>query len=397
MSTNEAGAPVGTGQITVYLGTNVVHTFGLSMPVLTIGRSPDNALPLSDDPKVSRHHAELRLTPEGTVLTDLGSANGTIVGGTPIAAHQPYLLANGTVFYIGSYGFVYEALSRTEPAAGDGDGHPAGPQREAIDTGTVTDGQNGATSVTPPAPSGQDTPATPLAAEQAAPEAGPSDAAGPPLPAPPPPPPPPPPPTAMADTAPTRRGRRAEDESASDGVSLPPPAPPPPPRTTWESPSPPGPLSSYLQDLPVLFQDSDFLGRYLLILESIWEPIEQRQDHIDLYFDARTSPPSFLHWLATWLDPALETNWPEERLRHIVSRAMDLYRWRGTRFGLAQMIELCTGIAPRITEDTGAPFCFRIRLEVPRNNGVDRRLIEQLITAQKPAHTGYVLEMAVQS
>ena len=91
------------------------------------------------------------------------------------------------------------------------------------------------------------------------------------------------------------------------------------------------------------------------------------------------------------------TNWPEERLRDIVSRTMDLYRWRGTRYGLARMIELCTGIAPRITEDLAVPFCFRVRLEVPRDRGVDRRLIEQLIAAQKPAHAGYTLEVTVLS
>ena len=88
MSMNDGGAPAEAGQLTVYLGPNVVHTFSLTMPVLTIGRAPDNTLPLADDPMVSRHHAELRHTPEGAILTDLGSANGTTVEGTRIASHQ---------------------------------------------------------------------------------------------------------------------------------------------------------------------------------------------------------------------------------------------------------------------------------------------------------------------
>src|SRR5438093_10107708 len=91
------------------------------MPVLTVGRAPDNSLSLAEDPMVSRHHAELRLTPEGTILTDLGSANGTTIEGVRIPAHQPYLLASGTIFYIGSYGFVYELVAppQREPARSD--------------------------------------------------------------------------------------------------------------------------------------------------------------------------------------------------------------------------------------------------------------------------------------
>ena len=91
-------------------------------------------------------------------------------------------------------------------------------------------------------------------------------------------------------------------------------------------------------------------------MESIWEPLEQRQDHIDAYFDPATSPASFLPWLASWIDPTLNTRWPEKRLRALLAEAMNLYRWRGTRYGVARMIELCTGLTPQITEDPAAPF-----------------------------------------
>ncbi|HEX4492857.1 MAG TPA: DUF3662 and FHA domain-containing protein [Acidimicrobiia bacterium] len=50
----------------------------------TIGRLPDCAVALSD-PQVSRHHAQLRRSPEGYVVVDLGSTNGTTVNGSPVA------------------------------------------------------------------------------------------------------------------------------------------------------------------------------------------------------------------------------------------------------------------------------------------------------------------------
>jgi phage tail-like protein len=326
-------------QLTVSLEGTIVHSFYLATPVLTIGRTPDNDLPLPD-PRVSRRHAELRQTPEGTILTDLGSANGTYVHQSRILAHQPYTLTSGTPFTIGAYVFVYEVVGQTSP--------PDDPEVPEVPEGPAAE------------------PAPPLVAES-------------------------PPPGILPPPAET-----AALEATQRRLPLPPPAPPPPPRPVWAPPLPVGPLSAYLRDLPAPFQDVDFLGRYLMILESIWEPLEQRQDHVDYYFDPRTCPPSFLPWLASWLDPAgTDFQWPEERQREVLSRAMDLYRWRGTRFGLTQMIELVTGLAPRITEDPQTPFTFRVQLEVPPEHGVDARLVDRLIQAQKPAHAGYVLEIAV--
>jgi hypothetical protein len=57
------------------------------------------------------------------------------------------------------------------------------------------------------------------------------------------------------------------------------------------------------------------------------------------------------------------------------------------------MIELCTGLAPRVSDEPDTPFAFRVQLEVPPEMGVDVRLLEGLIQAQKPAHAGYVLEV----
>jgi phage tail-like protein len=355
VSTSEPPAQA-AGQLTVYLASQVVHRLALSAPVLTIGRAPESGLPLTDDPRVSRQHAELRLTPDGPVLTDLGSGNGTFVEGNRILPRQPYFLASGASVAIGSYLLRYEAAPPAETRA------PAAPGDGAAST--------------PPAGSGA--PVVPI--ETIAAVAPPAEADGRAAAVPP-------------DGAPVPRPAI----NPADLVRLPPPAPPPPPRQRWAPPPPPGPLSGYLRDLPIIFQDGDFLGRFLLIFESLWEPLEWRQDHLAMYFDPATAPATFLPWLARWLEPDFETHWPEERLRAIVAETMDLYRWRGTRYGLTRMIELCTGLTPRIADDPAAPFCFRVRLEVPPATGVDRRLVESVIEAQKPAHAGYFLEIAVQS
>jgi phage tail-like protein len=150
--------------------------------------------------------------------------------------------------------------------------------------------------------------------------------------------------------------------------------------------------SSYLQYLPIIFHDSDFLNRFLQILEAIWEPLEQRQDHCEMYLDPRTCPTSFLPWFASWFDLEVTPYLPEARLRPLIAEAVELYRWRGTKYGLARMIEVCTGLKPEITETPSAPFVFRIKIRLPEDRGASVGEIEKLIQAHKPAHAGYFLE-----
>jgi phage tail-like protein len=158
--------------------------------------------------------------------------------------------------------------------------------------------------------------------------------------------------------------------------------------------APPDGLDSrYLRYLPSIFQENEFLGRYLRIFETIWEPLEWRQNHINLYFDPRTCPPSLLPWLAGWLDLAVNPYWPEARVRRLIAEAADLYRWRGTAYGLKRLIEVVTGLTPTITEHPAQPFVFHVSLVIPPGSEVDATLIDDLVRTHKPAHAGYILDI----
>jgi phage tail-like protein len=164
-------------------------------------------------------------------------------------------------------------------------------------------------------------------------------------------------------------------------------------RMTFPVPMPPGPRSRYARNLPGLYQDNDFMARMLLIFEAIWEPLEQRQDHFPLYFAPSTCPAGLLPWLASWLNLTLDPSWPEPRQRALLGEAMDLYRWRGTPYGLVRMIEVCTGLTPLITEDPKQPYVFRIAVRIPPSTRIHPELIEEIVAQHKPAHVGYILEV----
>jgi phage tail-like protein len=180
-------------------------------------------------------------------------------------------------------------------------------------------------------------------------------------------------------------------EPPAPAVPLAPPPPPAPPRETHPVPTANGLAGRYLEYLPSSIH-SDFLSRYLQIMESVLEPLEWREDHRSLLFAAKTAPAGFLEWLGRWLDADVPRFWPEERKRRFLGEAFELYRWRGTTSGLQRMLEVCVGCDAQIRE-AGA-FVFAVSLsESDRNQQV---LIEELIRAHKPAHAAYKLEWIAQ-
>ncbi len=65
-------------ELRVISGPDVGQEVSLGLPSVRIGTASDNDLVLTDR-AISRRHAEIRMTPEGLLLRDLGSTNGTFI------------------------------------------------------------------------------------------------------------------------------------------------------------------------------------------------------------------------------------------------------------------------------------------------------------------------------
>jgi phage tail-like protein len=173
------------------------------------------------------------------------------------------------------------------------------------------------------------------------------------------------------------------------------------PPQAWSPPGAATLRSSYLDYLPGIYSGNDFLARYLLIFETIFEPVSRTVGNIPDYFDPNIAPSDVLPWLGSWLGLLLDERWPDARRRELIRSAADLYRWRGTRRGLEQFIRVYTGISPEITEPSlseisasrDLAFRFTVRLTIPVGVDVDRDLLEQIIDLEKPAFAAGTLEI----
>ncbi len=113
----EVAAPVeelreGTAMLVVRRGPNAGSRFLLDKELVTAGRHPESDVFL-DDITVSRRHAEIRRSPTGFTVHDVGSLNGTYLNRERVEDGD---LVGGDELQIGKFKLVFFAGSR--PGAG---------------------------------------------------------------------------------------------------------------------------------------------------------------------------------------------------------------------------------------------------------------------------------------
>lgn len=220
----------------------------------------------------------------------------------------------------------------------------------------------------------------------------------------------------------------------------------------------PGQLSSYRAYLPAVFQERaddgsrNDIGRFLLAFEHVLTGVRDLDDPgleelldgaaepetgrrlagVHRYFDpgvrrtgvlteGERAPDEFLDWLAGWVALVPRGDVGAATKRNLVANAVPLYRMRGTKEGLEDLLRIyalgvtieepsgwlqvgessTVGVDTRL--DGPTPHFFRVVLAGPEEDAgaeVDLdelwrqvRLLEAIIDAEKPAHTYYKLEI----
>ena len=103
--------------------------------------------------------------------------------------------------------------------------------------------------------------------------------------------------------------------------------------------------------MPSVFQEDDFAQRFVSAFDDVLAPIFCALDNWDAYLDPRLAPEDVLEWRSTWVGVELDETWPIERRRMLVSKAVELYRWRGTVKGLRDTVAIYTNSEPELVEE----------------------------------------------
>lgn len=170
--------------------------------------------------------------------------------------------------------------------------------------------------------------------------------------------------------------------------------------------------SSYLRYLPEVYQEDeeskDFLERYLAIFQSFFMEMEEDIEYSANWFDPDITPQDFLEWLAGCVGIDDVGIWGREKLRGLIKNAFEIYREKGTRKGISDIITHYTGEEPFIIEYSqycnfldpnesgdvlsrlysGNPYVFIVLVRQEVVPDAERsRILSRIIDRQKPAHT----------
>lgn len=175
-------------------------------------------------------------------------------------------------------------------------------------------------------------------------------------------------------------------------------------------------VSSYMGYLPALFHQDPFIGRFLLAFEQIFKglagavpdpvsglgqpSLEETIDQVARYFDPMATDEEFLPWLSSWVALTLRADWDTATKRSFIQQIVPLYRLRGTKAGLQQMLELYTRESVTIDDDFERPahfFQVQLTLSEPDPDLLrhKQQIVQKIIEREKPAHTFYALQVAV--
>lgn len=182
------------------------------------------------------------------------------------------------------------------------------------------------------------------------------------------------------------------------------------------------PRSLYLDFLPDLYRELDFVGRFLKVFEQTFEPAVNSLDSLWAYLDPLTAPQALLPFLTHWVGWNFDAPLDPRRQRFLIRHALQIYRWRGTRRGLRFYLHMATGLPlddhrpsesakhigihesfsqglilgeAHLGEDTslggGQPFHFAVHLRPDPQHTIETALVHQIIRQEKPAFCTYDL------
>jgi ABC-type multidrug transport system ATPase subunit/pSer/pThr/pTyr-binding forkhead associated (FHA) protein len=112
-------------------GPATKQVYALSGNPVALGRAADNDVIL-DDASVSRYHARIEWVESQPLVTDLGSANGTVINNAKVASNVPQRLTPGDSFSIVDFQLTLREAAAGQATRGDPSARPHSGDRPAL-------------------------------------------------------------------------------------------------------------------------------------------------------------------------------------------------------------------------------------------------------------------------
>lgn len=114
------------------------------------------------------------------------------------------------------------------------------------------------------------------------------------------------------------------------------------------------PKRSWMEYLPQFYQsvnkNADFLERFLLIFQTLYEDLTDEIEHITRKLDPDSADGEFLSWISGWIFIDDIPAWSLDKLRYLLKNSMNLYKIRGTAGYLKEILRLYTNGEAYIVE-----------------------------------------------
>jgi phage tail-like protein len=154
-----------------------------------------------------------------------------------------------------------------------------------------------------------------------------------------------------------------------------------------------------IHQLPVGMVEDDFLRRFVSMFQEVGETVAHQIDSLPHMFDVTVAPAAMVRALGRWVgldwvDPSI----PDALQRRIVGEYFSLLRWRGTKRGMKQLLELVSGW-PAIVEDSGGIFpegrtpatTAHVRLHVESSGWATDADLLRIVRVEVPASVTFEL------
>jgi phage tail-like protein len=105
--------------------------------------------------------------------------------------------------------------------------------------------------------------------------------------------------------------------------------------------------------LPRCMAGDPVLNGFTTAFEEVADTVRERIDGIEHQVDTGLAAPEMLQFLGSWLGLELEPTDPPEYRRALVRTVGRLLGWRGTRYGVEELLEAATGSRVTVTDGGG--------------------------------------------